>query len=95
VTTSAAPAGDEVAQLKGGQRAALAAIRAYQGVRAGAPSPCRFYPSCSAYAIEAIEQHGARRGVLLAIRRVARCRPLGGRGIDLVPPAGRPGGGHR
>jgi len=68
-----------------GQRAALAAIRAYQGLRSGSPSPCRFYPTCSAYTAEAIERHGAWRGIGLGLRRILRCRPFGGRGIDLVP----------
>ena len=68
-----------------GQRAALALLRVYQAARAGHVSPCRFYPSCSAYAVEAVERHGAWRGLWLAARRLARCRPLGGRGIDLVP----------
>lgn len=70
-------------------RAVLAVLRLYQLVRAGRPSPCRFVPSCSAYAVEAVEVHGARRGAWLAIRRLARCHPLGGHGIDLVPPRER------
>ncbi|HVC13289.1 MAG TPA: membrane protein insertion efficiency factor YidD [Acidimicrobiales bacterium] len=68
-----------------GQRAALGVLRAYQVARAGRVSPCRFYPSCSAYAVEAVERHGPRRGLWLAVRRIGRCRPLGGHGIDLVP----------
>jgi putative membrane protein insertion efficiency factor len=76
--------------------ALLALLRAYQALRSGHPSPCRFYPSCSAYAAEAVAEHGAWRGSLLAVRRVARCRPLGGHGVDPVPPAGpRPGGDGR
>ena len=67
------------------QRAALLALRAYQGARAGQVSPCRFFPSCSAYAVEAVERHGAAQGLWLAARRVARCRPFGGHGVDLVP----------
>jgi uncharacterized protein len=67
------------------QRAALAGIRAYQGLRSGHPSPCRFYPTCSAYAAEAVERHGLWRGSRLALRRLARCHPLGGKGVDLVP----------
>ena len=67
------------------QRTALGLITVYQGLRIGRPSPCRFYPSCSAYAAEAIERHGAWRGSRLAIRRLSRCHPFGGRGVDLVP----------
>jgi len=63
----------------------LAAIRGYQGVRHGRLSPCRFVPSCSEYAAEAVTAHGVVRGGWLAIRRVARCNPLGGRGFDPVP----------
>jgi hypothetical protein len=61
------------------------AIHAYQAVRAGRPSPCRYWPSCSAYALEAIERHGAARGTWLAARRIARCHPWGGHGVDPVP----------
>lgn len=61
------------------------AIKAYQKLTSGRPSPCRFYPSCSNYAAEAIETHGAWRGVGLAARRLSRCRPLGPHGVDLVP----------
>ena len=61
------------------------AIATYQKFTSGRPSPCRFYPSCSAYAAEAIEVHGALRGSALALRRLSRCRPLGPHGVDLVP----------
>lgn len=47
---------------------------------------CRFQPTCSAYALEALETHGALRGGWLAARRVLRCHPWGGSGIDNVPP---------
>ncbi|MGO9197435.1 MAG: membrane protein insertion efficiency factor YidD [Acidimicrobiales bacterium] len=60
-------------------------VGTYQAARAGRLSPCRYQPSCSAYALEAFELHGARRGSWLALRRLARCHPLGGRGFDPVP----------
>ncbi|MBD1553176.1 membrane protein insertion efficiency factor YidD [Pseudomonas typographi] len=47
---------------------------------------CRFYPSCSCYALEAIERHGVWRGGWLAARRLCRCHPWHPGGVDLVPP---------
>lgn len=46
---------------------------------------CRFQPTCSAYALEALARHGGVRGGWLALRRIARCHPWGGSGIDNVP----------
>lgn len=66
-------------------RALLGAVRLYQRLGAGKLSPCRFVPSCSSYAAEAIEVHGAVRGSALALWRVLRCNPIGGKGVDLVP----------
>lgn len=68
-------------------RVATVIIRSYQLLLSPfAGGACRFEPSCSAYAIEAVETHGAWRGVILAIRRVSRCHPLGRSGFDPVPP---------
>jgi len=66
-------------------RVLRAAVLAYQALRGGRPSPCRFWPSCSDYALEALEVHGASRGTWLVARRLGRCRPFGGHGVDPVP----------
>ena len=61
-------------------------IRAYQLLVAPVLGPsCRYYPSCSRYAAEAVERHGAWRGSLFAVRRLLRCHPWGGSGYDPVP----------
>ena len=51
------------------------------------PPVCRFHPSCSAYALGALETHGPFRGTLLAARRLSRCHPFHPGGLDPVPPA--------
>ena len=66
-------------------RVLVTAVRAYQLLRGQRPSPCRYWPTCSAYAIQAIERHGAARGSWLAARRLARCHPWGPFGADPVP----------
>jgi putative membrane protein insertion efficiency factor len=68
-------------------RAVLKSLNLYQRLSAHRPSPCRYIPTCSSYAIEAVETHGAIRGSWMAARRLSRCHPLGGHGVDPVPPA--------
>jgi putative membrane protein insertion efficiency factor len=60
-------------------------IRAWRLVSRYLPPRCRFYPSCSAYALEALEKHGAARGSWLAVRRVSKCHPWHEGGVDHVP----------
>ena len=73
------------------------AIRGYQVVISpvlhwigGPGSGCRFEPTCSWYCLEAVEQHGARQGLYLGVRRLVRCHPWGGAGLDPVPRAEAP-----
>jgi len=74
------------AQPRAGARLALRAIALYQAARSGRPTSCRFVPSCSAYAADAISTHGLARGTRLALGRLVRCRPFGPHGVDEVPP---------
>lgn len=68
-------------------RGVIVLIRAYQLLLSPfAGGACRFEPSCSAYAVTAVETHGVWRGLRLALRRVASCHPLGRSGFDPVPP---------
>ena len=73
------------------RRALLAAIGFYsRAISPALPPRCRFYPTCSAYAAEAIERHGAGRGSWLALRRLVTCAPWHPGGVDLVPGIERP-----
>ena len=61
-------------------------VRAYQVVLSPLlPAACRYHPTCSNYAIEALEKHGALRGGWLAVKRIARCHPFRAGGFDPVP----------
>ena len=61
-------------------------IRAYQlGISPLMGPRCRFYPSCSSYALQAVQVHGAARGTWLAVRRLGRCHPWNPGGVDHVP----------
>ncbi len=84
-TSDAPPVGDAPARQRA--RLLVLPIRWYQYARAGRPSPCRYTPSCSSYAVEALQVHGAVRGSWLSLRRLSRCQPWGGHGYDPVPPA--------
>ena len=68
------------------RRLLVLGVRAYQvGLGPLLPASCRYYPSCSAYAIEALERHGALRGTWLSVRRIFRCHPFRPGGYDPVP----------
>lgn len=69
-----------------------ALVRLYQlGISPLLGPRCRFQPTCSAYAIEALRLHGGLKGGWLAIKRIAKCHPWGGFGFDPVPKSGRAG----
>ena len=73
--------------MRTSQRAGLIVVRAYQLLLAPLTGgACRFEPSCSVYASEAIETHGLTRGMWLAVRRFSRCHPWSPAGVDPVPP---------
>ena len=64
----------------------MAIVRFYRtAISPLTPPSCRYDPTCSAYALEALERHGALRGSWLAFRRILRCHPWGGSGYDPVP----------
>jgi putative membrane protein insertion efficiency factor len=69
------------------RRLLLGVISLYQATAPARRPRCRYVPTCSAYAAEAIEVHGAGRGTWLAIKRIGRCHPLGSHGFDPVPEA--------
>ncbi len=70
------------------ERVLLAGIRFYsRAISPALPPRCRFHPTCSAYAAQAVERHGAARGTWLALRRLAKCAPWHPGGVDLVPEA--------
>jgi uncharacterized protein len=64
----------------------LGVIRLYQATAAMRTPRCRFLPTCSGYAVEALRVHGAIRGTFLAVRRIGRCHPWNLGGFDPVPP---------
>lgn len=66
-------------------RVAVWMIERYQRLFSHRPSPCRYVPTCSNYAIDAVEAHGAVRGMWLGARRICRCHPWGPSGWDPVP----------
>ncbi|MBO1751172.1 membrane protein insertion efficiency factor YidD [Actinotalea sp. BY-33] len=93
--TSATATGSEVPRVSGliaGVRSVprlvlVAALRVYQSVISPMTGPtCRYYPSCSSYALIAVQRHGAVRGTWLAARRLLRCHPWAAGGVDDVPP---------
>ena len=68
------------------KRLLILPIRFYQRfISPMLPPACRFTPTCSQYAVEAIQKHGALKGLYLSIRRILRCHPWGGSGYDPVP----------
>ena len=70
-----------------------ALINVYRAVSVNSRPACRFVPSCSQYAVEALDRYGARKALPLVLRRLARCRPRGPFGFDPVPPSPHVTGG--
>jgi uncharacterized protein len=70
---------------RGAGKLVITLVHAYQLGRSGRPTGCRYIPTCSEYAVEAITVHGTVRGSAMAARRLLRCAPWGGHGSDPVP----------
>jgi uncharacterized protein len=66
-------------------KALIGALKVYRIVSSGLPRRCRFEPTCSGYALEAVRGHGALRGAAMGLARVARCHPWNPGGLDPVP----------
>ena len=67
-------------------RILIGVVRFYRmAISPWTPAACRYTPTCSAYAIEAIEKHGSMKGSWMALKRIGRCHPWGGNGYDPVP----------
>lgn len=67
------------------KRLAIYLIKLYQSIPGNWHYSCRFTPTCSNYAVEAIERYGLIKGGVLSVRRILRCNPIGGSGYDPVP----------
>ena len=85
-TPSAPPSAQPPTPPTLGARALILGVRFYQvALSPVLGGQCRYYPTCSAYAIEALQRHGALRGAWLAVRRIGRCHPFRPGGFDPVP----------
>jgi putative membrane protein insertion efficiency factor len=88
-SSTADPAhGPDQSAPRGPGKLIVALVHAYQLGRSGRPTGCRYVPTCSEYAVEAITVHGSVRGSAMAARRLLRCAPWGGHGFDPVPVGG-------